>query len=235
MRMLNIDANAKTVKGQAYGYMTGVLYLAPFKLSGINVCPMAELAACHGPCLNTAGRGVFPNVQDARIRKTVLFHENREEFMRLLVLDIMRLITRADAQGFMPVVRLDGTSDIKWENIDFTFDGIHYNNIFEMFPFTQFYDYTKIPGRNVADIHNYDLTFSYSGTPAFQPYVQRAVDAGMRIAVVFRTRAAIPKTFLGMPCVDGDESDLRFLDPKGVVVALYAKGRARLDQSGFVI
>lgn len=235
MRMLNIDDNAKTVKGQAFGYMTGVLYLAPFTLSGINVCAMAELAQCHGPCLNTAGRGVFPNIQEARIRKTVLFHENREEFMRLVVLDVMRLIIQAEDRGLIPVVRLNGTSDIKWENIDFTFNGVHYNNIFEMFPFTQFYDYTKTPGRNVADIHNYDLTFSYSGVPAFQPYVQRAIAGGMRIAVVFRNRASIPDTFLGMRCIDGDESDLRFLDDQGVVVALYAKGRARLDQSGFVV
>ena len=31
-----------------------------------------------------------------------------------------------------------------------------------------------------------------------------------------------------------DESDLRFLDPKGVIVGLYAKGRAKKDESGFV-
>jgi hypothetical protein len=76
---------------------------------------------------------------------------------------------------------------------------------------------------------------SFSGVDAFQPYVQRAARDGYRIAVVFRDRAAIPSTFLNTTCVDGDDSDLRHEDPPGVVVALYAKGRARRDTSGFVV
>lgn len=232
--MLNIDTNAKTVKGQKYGYMTGVLYLSPYTKSGRNVCPLAHKAQCHGPCLDEAGRGAFRNVQEARLRKTDLFFTDRDAFMHDLVQDIMRLERMAQARGLIPVCRLNGTSDIKWETVDFDFGGKHYANIFEMFPFLQFYDYTKTPGRT-RDIHNYDLTFSYSGTPEFQPYVRTAKDQGMRIAVVFRKRDEIPPTFMGMECVDGDDSDLRFLEPQGVVVALYAKGKARLDTSGFVV
>jgi hypothetical protein len=55
------------------------------------------------------------------------------------------------------------------------------------------------------------------------------------MAVVFRSKHSIPKTFRGLRVVDGDKDDLRFLDPKGVVVALYAKGKATKDTSGFVI
>ena len=233
--MLSIDTNAKTIKGQQYGYMTGVLYLAPYKLSGYNVCAMAEIAECHIPCLNSAGRGAFNSVQAARIRKTKLFFEDRPAFFAELIPSIRSLIRKAKAAGLIPLCRLDGTSDIKWENVEFEYEGVHYNNIFEMFPDLQFYDYTKIPNRMVDHIPNYDLTFSYSGVVAFQPYVRKAIDAGYRIAVVFRKREDIPAEFLGTTCVDGDDSDLRHEDPHGVVVALYAKGKAKHDTSGFVI
>jgi len=233
--MLSIDTNAKTIKGQQYGYMTGVLYLAPYNLSGYNVCAMAEIAQCHVPCLNSAGRGAFGNVQQARLRKTKLFFEDRDAFFAKLIPSIRSLIRKADKLGLIPLCRLDGTSDIKWENVSFTFEGVHYENIFAMFPDLQFYDYTKIPNRRVDHIPNYDLTFSYSGVVEFQPYVKRAIDQGYRIAVVFRKREDIPAEFLGTTCVDGDDSDLRHEDPHGVVVALYAKGRAKRDTSGFVV
>ena len=57
MYLLSVEADAKTVKGRKKGYLTGIMYLAPFKLSGYQVCPMAEIAGCVGDCLNTAGHG----------------------------------------------------------------------------------------------------------------------------------------------------------------------------------
>lgn len=233
--MLSIDTNAKTIKGQRYGYLTGVLYLAPYNLSGYNTCAMAEIAKCHEPCLNTAGRGAFSNIQAARVRKTKLFFEDRPAFFAELIPSIKSLVRKAHAAGLTPVCRLNGTSDIKWENVSFEWDGVWYENVFEFFPDLQFYDYTKIPNRVTAHIPNYDLTFSYSGVVEFQPYVRRAIDQGYRIAVVFRDRNAIPAEFLGTTCVDGDDSDLRHEDPHGVVVALYAKGKAKRDSSGFVV
>ena len=233
--MLSIDTNAKTIKGQQYGYLTGVLYLAPYDLSGYQVCAMADIAQCHEGCLNSAGRGAFNNVQAARVRKTKLFFEDRDAFFVELIPSIRSLIRKADKLGLTPVCRPNGTSDIKWENISFTYEGVYYENIFAMFPDLQFYDYTKMANRNVDHIPNYDLTFSYSGVPAFQPYVQRAARDGYRIAVVFRKREDIPAEFLGTTCVDGDDSDLRHEDPQGVVVALYAKGKAKKDVSGFVV
>ena len=233
--MLSIDTNAKTIKGQQYGYLTGVLYLAPYNLSGYQVCAMAHIAECHEPCLNSAGRGAFNSVQAARVRKTKLFFEDRTAFFAELIPSIRLLIRKARKLGLIPVCRPNGTSDIKWENISFTYEGVYYENIFAMFPDLQFYDYTKIPNRRTDHIPNYDLTFSFSGVDAFQPHVQRAARDGYRIAVVFRDRAAIPSTFLNTTCVDGDDSDLRHEDPPGVVVALYAKGRAKRDTSGFVV
>lgn len=233
--MLNIDLNAKTIKGQQYGYLTGILYLAPYELSGYQVCAMAHIAQCHEGCLNTAGKGTFNSVQAARIRKTKLFFEDRAAFFAELIPSIRLLIRKARKLGLIPVCRLNGTSDIRWESVAFEWDGVWYENVFEFFPDLQFYDYTKIANRNVDHIPNYDLTFSYSGVPAFQRYTKQAIDQGYRIAVVFRHRDAIPAEFLGTTCVDGDDSDLRHEDPPGVVVALYAKGKAVRDTSGFVV
>jgi hypothetical protein len=222
--LLNIDSNAKTVKGQKKGYMTGILYLAPSNLSGYQVCPFAKVAGCESACLNTAGRGQMTNVQKARIAKTKYFHEDREAFMQELVKDIQTLIRRAAKRGLIPVVRLNGTSDIIWEKIGVGGTGGRgYSNIMEMFPDVQFYDYTKHIKRNVPK--NYHITFSYS------PVYGKKSDHNM--AVVFKKH--IPATFLGRKVINGDENDLRFLDKRNVIVGLKAKGKAKNDNTGFVV
>jgi hypothetical protein len=232
--LLTIDANAKTVKGQKQGYMTGILYIAPADVSGRNVCSMAELAQCKGACLYTAGRGVMNSVQRARISKANFYFADRASFMAVLIKDIQRLVKKAAKAGMIPLVRLNGTSDIKWENVSLTHKGIEYVNIMAVFPDVQFYDYTKIANRRDVPA-NYDLTFSYSGALGFQKYVMQAVADGMRIAAVFRRREDIPQSFMGLQCIDGDNTDIRHIDPKGVIVALYAKGKAKTDTTGFVI
>lgn len=228
--LLSIDTNAKTVKGQTLGFLTGILYLAPSDQSGHQICPMAKLAQCEAPCLYTAGRGAMSSVQRARLNRTALFFNERDWFMQQLVQDVAALVRKAARRGMTPLVRLNGTSDIRWENIRMA-DG---RTIFEAFPDVQFYDYTKLANRRDVPA-NYDLTFSYSGAAGFREYARRAIDAGMRVAVVFRTRESIPETFQGLQCIGGDDSDVRHLEPRGVVVALYAKGPARRDMSGFVI
>ena len=232
-QLLSINSNAKTVKGNKYGFLTGVLYLAPSDISGEQVCPMAKIAGCESACLYSAGRGAFNNVQKARIAKTQRFFWDRQAFMSDLVKSIESLIRKAEKQKMIPLVRLNGTSDIRWESIIFTHDG-KLVNIFEVFPHIQFYDYTKISNRKDTP-KNYDLTFSYSGVREFLPYVEKAKKAGMRVAVVFRKQEDIPSEFMDMQCVDGDDSDIRHLDPMGSVVALYAKGKAKTDLSGFVV
>ena len=229
-RLLAIDGNAKTVKGRAAGFMTAILYLTPASGSGENVCPMAAIAACDEPCLNTAGRGAMGSVQLARLRKTLFYIQYREEFMAQIKKEIAAAVIKIRRKGFTPLVRLNGTSDIKFEKF----------GIMEQFPDVQFYDYTKIANRRNIPA-NYDLTYSYSGVKAFQPFVKKAIENGMRIATVFRNRAVVEKMlannekFLGMSVVDGDNTDIRHIDPQGVIVALYAKGKAKNDQSGFVV
>lgn len=247
--LLNIDANPKTIKGQKRGYMTAVLYLAPADTSGTQLCPVSEIAGCVASCLNTAGRGgmaagnatfTAPNgqalpdntVQRARLRRTDWFNRDQAGFMAALSDEIRAFVRKARARRLVPVVRLNGTSDIRWENVPC---GQH-ANVFAAFPRVQFYDYTKIPNRRVAGIANYHLTFSYSHRPQYAPIVAKAVtnySAGVSFSVVFH--GAMPAYFLGRPVVNGDESDLRFLDPAGVVIGLTAKGRAKRDASGFVV
>jgi hypothetical protein len=230
--LLSVNADAKTIKGNNLNFLTGILYLAPSAISGYQVCPLAKKAGCEAACLYSAGRGAFNSVQQARINKTKRFFEDRENFMLDLAFSIHSLVRRAAREGKKPLVRLNGTSDIAWENEEF----LGHKNVFEAFPQVQFYDYTKHPSRKNIPA-NYDLTFSYSGILSFAPIVKKAVlNAKLaRIAVVFDKVENIPSEFLGRAVVGGDNSDVRHLDAVNSIVALYAKGAARKDTSGFVV
>lgn len=235
-KLLGIDTNAKTIKGEKYGIKTAILYLMPSDLSGIMLCAMAKIAGCEGPCLFTAGRGAMSNVMLSRLRKTLYFNQFRDQFMEQLSREITFEKAKAKRQGYILIVRPNGTSDIRFENIPV----LGFDNIMSAHSDVQWYDYTKLSNRKNIPA-NYDLTFSYSGVPAYAPYVAKAVTNGERIAVVFRSRSIVEQmlangeTFLGLPVVDGDDTDIRHLDPRGAIVALYAKGKARKDTSGFVV
>ena len=239
MNLLSVG-NPKTLKGMKQGYNTYIMHLAPSTLSGHNTCPKST-AGCVTACLNTAGRGgMFKkgeftnNIQKARIRKTQLFFNNRTEFMGLLVKDIELAIKQSKRMGLVPVIRLNGTSDISFEKYQALRNNVMYNNIFYAFPEIQFYDYTKILGRKVNGISNYSLTFS--AADGNDNDVLNAIKQGYNIATVFGIKKTLPmpEYYNGLPVFNGDESDLRFLDPKGVVVGLYAKGKAKKDNTGFV-
>ncbi|MFZ9080379.1 MAG: GP88 family protein [Alphaproteobacteria bacterium] len=226
-KLLACGGDAKTVKGQKLDtektYVTAIMYLAPHKLSGVNVCPMAEQAGCVDGCLNSAGMGRFSNVQKARIAKTAWFNLDPAGFVDALKHDIERFASWAIRKGLTPTIRLNGTSDIRWERY----------GVPQSFPELTFYDYTKLHNRKGLP-DNYSLTWSYS--EASKPYSARLGDvikSGMNAAAVFRNR--LPASFKGVPVVDGDLHDLRFLDEKGVIVGLRAKGKAVYDRSGFVI
>lgn len=231
MKILGISTDTKTVKGEKFGVLTGICYLAPSDESRrINTCPHAS-EGCRKACLFTAGRGVFENVKSARINKTVAFVDNREGWMRQLVKEIETLIRKAARKNMSAAVRLNGTSDISWESVKI--DG---KNIMEHFPQVKFYDYTKNPERMKRFLagqlpSNYHLTFSRS--ECNQADVEEIARLGGNLAVVFRKQ--LPETYLGLKVINGDESDIRFMDPRNSVVGLVDKGRARKDCSGFVV
>ncbi len=230
-KLLSVGNDAKTVKGQKKGFLTGILYMAPHTIGGgKTLCPFST-AGCRAVCLYSAGRGGFNSVQQARIRKTKWFNENPHEFMDVLTEDIRKLVASGVTQNLTPCVRLNGTTDICWEKHHLTSDG---TSIMERFPEVQFYDYTKYPLSLRWDRPtNYHLTYSYS--EAKHAGVWSAVWQASKVntAAVFFT-ADLPETFLGRPVINGDETDLRFTDPEGVIVGLKAKGKARGSDTGFV-
>jgi hypothetical protein len=237
MKLLSINQDAKTIKGLNKGYLTGIMYLAPYTLGGKNICPFAKAAGCINACLNTAGRGIFNNVQNARLNRTKLFHNDINAFMNKLAVEIHALKKIAIKNNLIPVIRLNGLSDIEFENIRFNYEfmGKQLNNvtIFEIFSDLQFYDYTKSPYRDSLP-KNYDLTFSYSNKPEFKKFNEIAIKKSMRLAAVFSDQN-LPAYFMGLPVLNGDESDLTFLAPKNTILGLYAKGKAKKDVSGFII
>ena len=224
--------NAKIVKGEKLGYLTKGIHFAPADLSGFEVCRWRS-KGCTMACLNTAGRGRMQNTQDSRIKKTKLFFEEQFAFLDKLAKEIGSTIKSASKKAMTAVFRPNLTSDIAWESV--FFDEEKPQTIFDKYPETQFYDYTKSFGRMAQFLNgelpsNYHLTFSRSEHN--QKLVEMVLEMGGNVAVVFRDQ--LPKTWKGIEVINGDENDLRFLDKSGVVVGLLEKGLAKKDVTGFV-
>jgi hypothetical protein len=242
--------NPKTEKGRAQGYWTFILHFAPADLSGFNVCAMRTIG-CTNACLNVAGRGGISregiltydavkagksnSIQRARKMRTRAYFQHRAEFMLELAKEIAKAIKLAKRQGYTPVFRLNGTSDIRWETVPVP----GFANIFDMFSDVQFYDYTKLPNRKHIPA-NYHLTFSLAdGNDTF---ARVALANGMNVAAVFRSKETVARYMesgidIGGTCVPvsrGDDTDLRFLDMPRHCIGLYAKGNAKRDSTGFV-
>jgi hypothetical protein len=203
--------NFKIKKAIKKGYETAILHLAPYKLSGLNVCPKAS-KGCIASCLNTSGMGAFSTTQNSRINRTKYFRYDRQKFLEQLDYEIKLGVKRANNKG-----------------LKFARDN---KNLMELNPSVPFYDYTKNYFRFKNKIpKNYHITFSKSESN--DDIVNDLInDKKINIAVVFKK---LPKKYLGRKVIDGDETDLRFLDPKNSIVGLIAKGKARYDQSGFVV
>ena len=225
-QLLTIE-NAKTIKGEKLGYLTGILYLAPARESGVmDTCPMST-AGCRAGCLFTAGRASFtPSIITARINKTKWLHEDRTSFVDQLRKNIASLIRKAKRANLIPAVRINGTSDLPQLALQMAGE----------FPEVQFYDYSKLPRVWQRARANYHLTFSHSETNLSDCI--DTLNRGINVAVVFNTPRSkpLPDTWHGFPVVNGDTHDLRFLDQHriGLVIGLHAKGKAKKDKTGFV-
>ncbi len=226
--MLSVSADSKTVKGEKLGYLTGIVYLIPDN----TLCPASKMAKCDIACLVSAGRGCFNSVINGRMNKTAIYKQFPNVFYELIRRDINKLKNTAAKKGLNFCVRLNGTSDID-----------HMRFIASM-PEVQFYDYTKMTkhlekrGAMAGLLGNYHLTFSYSGaSKPYQKHVARAIELNYNVATVFS--GDLPSHFMGLPVINGDDSDLRFLDYKvykgQAIIGLYAKGKAKKDLSGFVV
>ena len=223
--LLNIDNNAKTVKGRKYGFMTAILYLASSDQSGFNVCPMAS-NGCKKACLYSSGHGAFNNVQQGRINKTRWYIQERDTFLNQIRKEINAFIIKAKNKNLTPCIRLNGTSDISWEK----------TGLIEEYKNIQWYDYTKIYKRALSYVNgelpnNYHLTYSLNEDNRNNAF--DILNRGGNISAVFRKE--LPKKYNGFKVVNADDSDLRFLDGDNIIAGLLAKGKAKKDYSGFVL
>lgn len=232
------SGNQKILKGEKMGFITKGIHLAPANLAGYEVCQWRS-KGCTASCLNTAGRGQMNSVQQSRIAKTKLFFEQQFDFLAKLSKEIASTIKSSLKKEMEAVFRLNLTSDISWESV--FFNESEPKTIFDKFPETQFYDYTKSFKRMSAFLgkpfirgekfpSNYHLTFSRSEHN--DKKCEMVLMMGGNVAVVFRNQ--LPKTWKGYEVVNGDDTDLRFLDKRGVVVGLIEKGMAKKDATGFV-
>jgi hypothetical protein len=203
-----LSTNPKTEKSKIQTY---ILHLAPHNISGVNVC--AGAGNCAKICLHFAGNPVYmKNKQSARIRRTLAFSAKPSLFVRLVICAILDKINKNSGEPI--ALRLNGTSDIPWENIDVeilpefaTFCRVKFGqdlpigkrNIFEIFnyirnhggPSVIFYDYTKIK-RNWAECKRigYHLTFSFDGwnNLANLKICRDALNNGVNVAAAFNLK-----------------------------------------------
>ena len=223
------------------GVLTYGLYLAPANMSGYEVCPCSKF--CREFCLNGSGHNKVEllsgkgRIQRARILKTRLFFENRDLFMSLLIHEITKWKSYASEKNLGFAIRLNCTSDISPE--DFVYNG---QNILQIFPEIQFYDYTKVYSRIrlLGKYPNYDLTYSYNGHN--ENLSRKFLEKGGKVAVVFATNE-MPEKFWGFPVTNGNLYDMRYLDPSGNVIFLhyhptandYKNGKFVMPDTPFVV
>lgn len=224
MKTLLSTANTKIKKGEKLGYKTYGLSLSPAGKSGKQFCPHRS-QGCEFACLDESGMGIFANVQAARLAKSHWFINDRAGFLAQLNKELTNANKYGERKGKKVACRPNVLSDLPWHKlIDM-----------ESFPAIQFYDYTPNLDRMMEFLAgklpaNYHLTFSRKENN--QHRVVAVLHSGGNVAAVFDK---LPATYLGFPVINGDETDLRFLDPKGCVVGLLAKGKAKHDASGFVV
>jgi hypothetical protein len=254
-RFFSVDS-PKAIKAAKFNYLNAINYMAPHTSGGIgNLCSHAS-AGCIALCLGMySGQAAMVSretgtnaVRQSRERKARYFMTERKAYLGEMLLHIARCVRTARNKGLKLAVRPNGSTDIAYEGLRIVVDttdaaklsaisgeiiepGLH--TIFSAFPFVQFVDYTKNPRRfDRALPSNYDLTFSLSEVNLAAALA--IVARGFNVAVVFGCER--PSTWHGHTVIDGDEHDLRHLDPKGCFVGLTPKGlKAKRDHSGFVV
>lgn len=226
-----VNNSTKHEKAFKYNEMVYTIYLAPAKSSGYEVCP-GRTAECTLLCLNESGRNKMNTerevIRNSRIKKTRLFHEEHQFFVKWVFEEIKLARKKAEKLNYRFSVRLNNTSDISPEDFYILNENGTRVNILEYFNDVKFYDYTKVPERLelTKKYSNYDLTFSFSGTNKFDCLQMLKND--VRVSVVFKV---VPETFWGYPVVNGDNYDMRYLDPKQSIIGLkFKQVRNKLDK-----
>ena len=239
------ETSHKAALSTTFGYLQGIHYMAPAGVAGVgNLCPWAS-EPCKSLCLgeHSGMAAIYSNVIASRINKARCYMLQRKAYMAMLYKALHGLIANAKKQNMHPVARLNGSTDINW------IDKV------KQFPELQFVEYTKSVKAALAHARgdmpeNLHITFSFSGNNWSE--CLQVLRAGGNVAVCFGTKGknakhnkrnhVMPDQYMGFDVINGDLSDLRFLDPDkrgkgdGVIVALTPKGgKAAADNSGFVV
>lgn len=250
-RLLSTD-NPKAAKAAAFGWINGIHYMAPAKLSGFNLCARST-PQCESLCLGwNAGQASMVadpadinSVRRSRIDKAKAYMTDRPRYMGMLCRAIERLQIKGERLGLNVCVRLNGSTDIPFERVPVTWQGIRYPNIMDAFRSVQFTDYTKRHERFARPLPaNYHLTFSRADGNSERALM--LLDRGINVAVVSRRhdpkRGRYLTQWCGYAAINGDDHDLRHLDPIGMVVALSPKGpaakrmaKADMTGEGFIL
>ena len=248
-KLIAVNSSVKVAKGLKKKYDTGIVYLSPYwSFDGYsNLCPSAS-PGCRATCLVTSGQLKNPAPKQSQLDKTNFWLTNPNEFLSQAHREIESLIRSHAKPGKNNFcIRLNGTSDIPFERKSYTYKGITYKSIMDAFPTVQFYDYTKIYDRLGKTPKNYHLTFSASEINTKQ--WKEALQRGFQVAMVFGSQPGkvskstglyikkpdpLPKTYEGFQVIDGDDTDLTFTRPNGVIIGLRMKGKAENDTTGFV-
>jgi hypothetical protein len=238
-----LGSSAKIDAGMSVGILSTVLYMMPAKSSGREACA-GRSDGCTLACLaEGTGRMSMSGPRMARIRRHASFYADRSRFLADISDELTKHARKATRMGKTSAARLNGTTDLPWHRMPFTDNaGVKHASLYAAHPSIRFYEYTKNPlkiaakGGIPANVH---LVFSISERDDADDYATEYLRAGYGAAVVtFTERHVIPTTFkvngMSYPTTDGDAHDARFLDPKGTVVILAAKGKAKTDRSGFV-
>jgi len=216
-----VATSAKIMHSKEFSHQyTYGLYLAPAKTSGYNTCTHST-PECRMGCLNTSGRAAIEifsgqnRIQNARIKKTRLFYEHQDFFMQWLIVEIKSARAKAKRDHFFFSVRLNCTSDIDWANV--MYQGL---NIFETFPEVSFYDYTKNANKFENKPENYHLTLSYTGRNWQQ--CEAVLAQGINVAMIFNVKheSDLPVIYKGYVVANGDLTDYRIDDAKGIIIGL---------------
>jgi hypothetical protein len=226
----------KLDKSRDYGWMTAGLNLSPAHEASLvlhrpdlpSLCPKA--GACAAVCLAKSGMNNFPTHIQIRAERTAYLHDEPDTALAQIIGELRGARRRALKAGLRFAVRPNLLSD----------QPKLAHRLAEALPDIQFYDYTKLPKPWLRTRPNYHLTFSYSERSSWAE-VEACLAHGINVAVVFgRTKdQALPSHYRGIPTINGDLHDLRFLDAPNHLVALHFKGaHARIPEavaSGFVI
>lgn len=237
-----LTTSAKTEKDNI-GYFTRILYLQPSNESGVNLCTHA--GDCAKVCLSESGHMAMETIRTerngtktARWKRTHYMLSEKQSFDIDLIAEIEKHQRYCMKRNIVPVIRLNGTSDIVWDRI------------IKRFPTIQFYDYTKDierynnwqnKKRKNKKRTNYHITFSADEKLTPHQFFSNHETGSCAVVfdpISFKEIVKHRQVEIGnkmVRIINGDKTDNRFLDPKGLgLVALKAKGRARKTGLRFV-